>query len=141
MSRVLCITEGTQIRKVMVFLQSCTVSLPVLQRSCSESSVTCIDAYDVSRVKREEDSDMDCEEGEIPIAISFPKIKCEQDEVSCICVCPLLGVLSQYPEMLTTIHHLHVCQSVQLKSYSAVEQKFLSVLGLCEAPVRVAVWQ
>ena len=82
MSHVLCVTDGTQIRKVMVFLQSCTVSLPVLQRSSSETSITCIDGYDVISVKREVDSDIDCQEEEIPIAISFPKIKCEQDEVS-----------------------------------------------------------
>jgi len=79
---VVCITDGTKKREVMVSLQSCTVSLPVLRHSCSESSVTCIDAYDVISVKREEDSDIDCQEEGIPIAISFPAIKCEQDEVS-----------------------------------------------------------
>jgi hypothetical protein len=92
-SRVLCITEGMQIRKVMVFLQSCTVSLPVVQRSCSETSVTCIGAYDVISVKREEDSDTDCQGEGNPIAISFPTIKCEQDEVSYISVCPLYSFL------------------------------------------------
>jgi len=91
----------------MVFLQSCTVSLPVLQSSSSETSVTCIDGYDVISVKREVDSDIDCQGEEIPIAISFPKIKCEQDEVSYISVCPLLGALCQYPEMPAAIHHLH----------------------------------
>jgi len=106
--RVLCITEGTQVRKVMLFLQSCTVSLPVLQRSCNESSIPSIEAYGVS-VKREEDSDIDCQEEEIPIAIAFATIKCDQDEVSYISVCPLLGALCQYPEMLTAIHHLHIC--------------------------------
>jgi hypothetical protein len=103
-----CITEGTQIRKVMVFLQSCTVSLPVLQRSCSEGSLTSIDAYGVIIVKCEEDSDIVCQAEETPIAISFPKIKCEQDEVSYISVCPLLGALCQYPEMLTVFRHLHI---------------------------------
>jgi len=107
-SRVLCITEGTQIRKVMVFLQSCTVYLPVVQRSCSETSIACIDAYDVISIKREEDSDIDCQGEEIPIAISFPTIKCEQDGESYISVCPLLGALCRYPEMLTAIHHLHI---------------------------------
>ena len=43
-----------------MFIQSCTVSLPVLQRFCSESSITCIGACDVISVKREEDSDIDC---------------------------------------------------------------------------------
>ena len=81
-SHVLCITEGMQIRMVMVFLQSCTVSLPVLQCSSSETSITYIDGYEVISFKHEVDSDIDCQEEEIPIAISFPKIKCEQDEVS-----------------------------------------------------------
>ena len=57
---VLSITEGSKVREIKVFLQSCTVSLPVLQRLCSESSISCIDACDVISVKREEDSDIDC---------------------------------------------------------------------------------
>jgi len=113
-SHVLCITEGMQIRMVMVFLQSCTVSLPVLQCSSSETSITYIDGYEVISFKHEVDSDIDCQEEEIPIVISFPKIKCEQDEVSYISVCPSLGVLCQYPEMPASIHHLHI--SVNLSS-------------------------
>jgi hypothetical protein len=92
----------------MVFFQSCTISMPVVQRSCSESSVTSVDAYGVISVKRKEDGGIDCEVEEIPIAISFPKIKCEQHEVSYISVCPLLGAVCQYPEMLTAIYHLHI---------------------------------
>ena len=65
----------------MGFIQSYTVSLPVLQRFCSESSVTCIDARDVISMNRE-DTDMDCQGEEILIAISFTKIKCEKDELS-----------------------------------------------------------
>ena len=87
-----CITEGKQIKKVMVFLQGCTVSLPVLQRSCSESSVPSIDAYGINSVKRE-DSDIDCQEKKMPIAISFPKIKCEQAEVNYVFVFPVLRPL------------------------------------------------
>jgi len=86
----------------MVFLQSCTVSMPLLQCSCSETSATCIDAYDVISVKREEDRGIDSDvisvkreedrgidsDGEeVPLAISFPRIKREQDEVSYISVC------------------------------------------------------
>jgi len=120
-SHVLCITEGTQIRKVMVLLQSCTISLSVLQRSCSETSVTFTDAYDVISVKREEDSDIDCQGEGIPIAISFPTLKCEQDEVSCVYVCPSLGALCQYPDMLTAIHHLHICINLSLKDFHCGE--------------------
>jgi hypothetical protein len=107
-SRVLCITDGMQIRKVMVFLQSCTVSLPGLDRLSSETSVTCTDGYDVIRVKREVDSDTDCEGQETAVAISFPKIKSEQEEVSYITACPLLGALCRYTEIFTPIHHLHI---------------------------------
>ena len=57
----------------------CTVLLPVLQW-CSATSVTYIDAYDVISVKREEESDIECQEEGIPIAILFPTVKCEQDE-------------------------------------------------------------
>jgi len=103
-----CIAEGTQVRMFMVLLHSCTVSLPVLQRSCSESSIPSIDAYGVISVKCEDNSDIDCQEEEIRVALSFPTIKCEQDEVSYISLCPLLGALCQYPEMLTAIHHLHI---------------------------------
>jgi len=82
--------------------------MPVVQRACSESSVSSVDAYDVISVKREVDTDIDCQEEEIPIAISFPTLKCEQVEVSYISVCLLLGALCQYPEMLSAIHHFHI---------------------------------
>jgi hypothetical protein len=103
-SHFLCITEGTQ---CMVFIQSCTISLPVLQCSCSEISVTCIDAYDVLSMNRQ-NCDMDCQGEEIPFAISFTKIECVEDELSYICVCPFLGSLCQYPEILIASLHLHI---------------------------------
>jgi len=93
---------------LVIFLQSCTVPLSVLQRSFNESSVTCIDAYDVISVKCKVDRDMEYQEEEIPVALSFPTIKCEQDEVSYISVCPLLDALCQYPEMLTAFRHLRI---------------------------------
>ena len=100
-------TESIQIREFMVLLQSCTVSLPVLQRSCSETSITCIDAYDAISVKGEEDRDIDCQEDN-SVAITFPTIKCEQDEVSYCSVCPLLAELCQYQEIFTALYHLHI---------------------------------
>jgi hypothetical protein len=126
-------TEGTQMKKIVVFLQSCTVSLPVLQSSRSESSITCIDAYEVICVKREEDRAIDCQEDEIPVTISFPTIKCEQDEVSYLSVWPLLAELCKYPEIL-----LLICP---LNEFHLGERKFLYVLGLCETLVRVSVWK
>jgi hypothetical protein len=109
-SCVLCITDGTQLRKVIVFLQSCTVSMPVPQFSCNETSAMCIDACDVISVKREEDrridSDVisvkreedryiDSDGDEVPFATLVRTIKCEQDEVSYISVCLLLSVSIQ----------------------------------------------
>jgi hypothetical protein len=113
-SLVLCITDGTQIRKVVVFLQSCKVSLPVLHRSSGENNITCIDGYDVISVKREPDSDTDCQGEETAVAISFTTIKSEQDEVSYIAVCPLLGALCRYTEIFTPIHHLHISVNLSI---------------------------
>jgi hypothetical protein len=115
-------TESTQIRKITVFLQSCTVSLPALQRSCSESSVTCIDAYDVISIKREEDRDIDCQGEEIPVALSFPTIKCEQDEVSSISLCPLSDTLCQCLLPFITSISLSICP---LKKFCCGEWNFL----------------
>jgi hypothetical protein len=98
----------------MVFLQSCTVFLPDLRRSCSETSLMCIDACDVISVKREEVSDIDSEGEEVPIAISFPTIKCEQDEVSYISVCLLLGALCHYPLAYCHSSSPYLCPSVPL---------------------------
>jgi len=86
-----------------------------------------IDAYGVISVKRE-DIDIDCQEEEMAIAISFPKIKCEQDEVSYISVCPLLGALCQYTEMLTVICHLYISADLSISSIT-VKRYFLLFLS------------
>ena len=127
-SCVLCIAEGTQVRKFMVFLQSCTVSLPVLLRSCSESSVPSVDAYGAISVKREDDSDIDCQEEEIPIAISFPTIKCEQDEVSYVSVSARFFMsISRNANCHSSPPHL--CPSLHRKSSTAVKRNFLLFLS------------
>jgi hypothetical protein len=116
----LCITEGTQ---CMVFIQSCTVSLPVLQYSCSESSVTCIDAYDVLSMNRE-DCDMHCQGEEIPIAISFPKIECEEDKLSYICMSIVRCIVSISRNSNCQLSSPYLCRSVHLKSSTAVNRNF-----------------
>jgi hypothetical protein len=98
----------------MVLLQSCTVFLPVLQCSCSETSATCIDAYDVISVKCEEDSDIGCQGEGNPIAISFPTIKCEQDEVSYICVSIVGCIVSISRNAYCHSSPSYLCQSFPL---------------------------
>ena len=99
---------------VMLVLQSCTDSLRVLPSSSSETFPTSSDGtYDVGNIKVEEDIDI-IEEGfiainkkvdigikqeEIPEDISFPDIKAEPDEVSCVCMCLLLDTYYHYPEV------------------------------------------
>jgi hypothetical protein len=87
MCSVFYVTGGTLIRKFMLVLQSSTVPLQDVQYPCAETSVTCFDACDVINIKREEGTDIDYRGEKIPVPISFPTIKCEEDEVSFMCVC------------------------------------------------------
>jgi hypothetical protein len=84
----------------------------------------------MSSCVKHEDSDIASQGEEIPIAISFPTIKCEQDEVSYNFVCSLLGALCQYPEILTAIRHLHISVdlSVHLMSSTVVNRNFFLYL-------------
>ena len=93
---------------VMLVLQSCTDSLRVRPVSSSETFPTSSDGtLDISNIKVEEDIDV-IEEGfiainkeadigikqeEIPEDITFPDIKAEPDEVSCVCMYLLLDTL------------------------------------------------
>jgi hypothetical protein len=98
----------------MVILQSCTDSLRVLPSSSSETFAAASDGtYDVSNTKVEEDvdvieesfiainkdADIGIKQEEIPEDISFPDIKAEPDEVSCVCMCLLLDTYYHYPEV------------------------------------------
>jgi hypothetical protein len=87
---------------VMLVLQIFTNPLRVLPNSCSETFPTSSDGtYDVGNIKVEEDvdvieevfiavnkeADIGIKQEEVPEDITFPDIKSEPDEVSCVCVC------------------------------------------------------
>jgi hypothetical protein len=97
----------------MLVLQSSTDSLHILQGSCGESHATSSDgARNFSNIEVEEDGvvieegfiavnkeadtgikqevDTGIKQEEIPEDITFPDIKAEPDEVSCVCICLLL---------------------------------------------------
>ena len=87
--------------KVMLVLQSCTDSLRDLPTLSSETFPTSSDGTYDGDIKVEEDvdvievcfisvnkeSDIGIKQEEIPEDITFPDIKSEPDEVSCVCVC------------------------------------------------------
>jgi hypothetical protein len=84
-------TEDELIRKHTLVLQSSTVSLKDLSGLCSETGATSRnDAPAVISIKVEEGTDIHTQPKEIPVPISFPAIKAEQDEVSYMSLCPLL---------------------------------------------------
>ena len=99
---------------VMVVLQSCTDSLQFLPGSSSETFPTSSNGPDDVRSIEVEEDVVVLEEGfivinkeaavhikqeEIPGDITFPVIKSEPEEVSYVCVCMLLYIIHQYPEM------------------------------------------
>ena len=108
-----------------VVLQSCTMSLEDHLASCNETSVMSPNsAHDVS-IKVEENIDVDTTEQKIPVPISFPPIKAEQDEVSYMSLRPFLDTTHQYPKMPAVLccHHLPVCPSAPLWCMKICERK------------------
>ena len=99
---------------VMLVLQICTDSVHTLPGSSSETFPTSSDSTcDVSNTAVEEDvvvieesftpinkeESIGIKQEKIPEDISFPDIKSEPDEVSFVCVCLLLDIFYQCPEM------------------------------------------
>ena len=92
-------TEDALVMKGPVALQSCTMSLEDHLGSCNETSITSPNsAHDIG-IKVEEGIVVDTTERMIPVPISFPPIKAEQDEVSYMSLHSFLDTLHQYPEM------------------------------------------
>jgi hypothetical protein len=61
-----------------------------------------INVEEISVVHFEEGTDIYIKTEEIPGDITFPKIKAEEDEVSYVCVCPLLDTSHYYRIMTNT---------------------------------------
>jgi hypothetical protein len=78
-------------------------SVEVIPDPCNETSVTSYsDAHEVITIKCEEDTDVHTKV-EIPEPISFPAMKCEQDEVSYISLC------HQYMKIASVFCDLCLC--------------------------------
>ena len=117
-------TGGTLIRKFIMVLQSCTVPLQDVQHSCSETNATCFDACDAINIKREEGTDIDNRGEEIPVPISFPTIKCEEDEVSFMCVCVFINIRCILPisrNECPVSSSSSVCLPVHIKNSTVVD--------------------
>jgi hypothetical protein len=100
--------------KVMLVLQSCKDSLQVMAGSSTEMFPTSSDGTnDVSNIEVEEDvvviedgfiaiseeAAVHIKQEEIPGDKYFPGIKFEPDEVSYLCICVLLDIFHQCPEI------------------------------------------
>jgi len=110
------------------------MSLEVELGSCNESSVTPpYSAPEVIGMNVEEDIDVHIKVEEIPEAITYPSPKAEQDEVSYLSLCVLLGTFHQYPEKPAVLHclHLFVCPTTPLCC-----MKISFSFGFCVSPVR-----
>jgi hypothetical protein len=72
------------------------MSEDVLLDSCNESSVMSSNsAHEVISIKFEEGIELDTQEEMIPVPISFPPIKAEQDGVSYVALRPFLDTFPQ----------------------------------------------
>jgi hypothetical protein len=77
--------------------------------------------------------DVDTTEQMIPVPISFPPIKAEQDKVSYMSLRPFLDTLHQYPEMPAVLCclHLSLCSNIS----TVVHENFF-LFGLCASVAR-----
>jgi hypothetical protein len=73
-------------------------------------------AHEVISIKLKEGVDVVKQEEMIPVPISWPPIKAEQDGVSYLYLCPNLDTFLQYPEMLAVLCclQLSVCPKTTL---------------------------
>jgi hypothetical protein len=93
------------------------MSEEALLDSCNETGdMSHNSAHEVISIKVEEHVDVDTQEERIPLPISFPPVKAEQNGVSYLYLCPNLDTFPQYPEMLAVLCRLHlpVCPKTTL---------------------------
>jgi hypothetical protein len=69
---------------------------------------------EISVVKYEEELLVDTKEEDIPGDVTSPTIKAEHDQVSYICVCPLLDTFYEYSILCTIIYRVVLCLSVSV---------------------------
>jgi len=102
----------------MLILQSCTNSPKVVWGLCSERGATSSDdinegvstnveevtvmdikVEEIPVVKFEDETAMDIKEEDFPWDVTSPTIQAVEDQVSYMCVCPLLATCHKYPIM------------------------------------------
>jgi hypothetical protein len=89
---------GVMNDKSTVILQSCTAFLKSEPGSITDTWPTSHDEKHITDIKVEED----------PVRIEFPDIKTEY-EVSCMVVCPLLGLFSSFQNQVLFVSSQSVC--------------------------------
>jgi hypothetical protein len=87
-----------------------------------EATDTDIKQEEISVVKFEELL-VDTKEEDFPRDVTCPTIKAEHDQVSYICVCPLVDTFYEYPRMCTIIYLVGVCPCEQIKQLHCGEWK------------------
>jgi hypothetical protein len=104
----------------MLVLQSCTNSPNVVSGLCSERrdegvgtsveevAVMDITIEEVPVIKFEEKTGMDTKE-DFPWDVTSSVVKAEHDQVSYLCVCPVLDTFYKYPVMPTIFCDLQHC--------------------------------
>jgi hypothetical protein len=118
----------------MFILQSCPNSPKVLWGLCSERRATSSDdmnegvstnveevtvmnikVEEIPVIKFEDETFMDIKEEDFTGNVSSPTVTAEEDQVSYMCVCPLLDTFYKYPIMPTIFCDQHsLCLSVWL---------------------------
>ena len=91
----------------VLILQSCTNSRKLLVGLCSEKS----ENYLVIGMEFEEEMLVDTKEEDFLGYVNSPTIKAEQDQVSYICICPLLNTFYEYPILCSIIYWVDLCLS------------------------------
>jgi hypothetical protein len=78
-----------------------------------EVTVMDIKVEGIPLVKFEDETAMDIKEEEFPGDVISPTVKLDEDQVSYMCVCPLLDTFYKYPVMPTIFGDQHsLCLSV-----------------------------
>jgi hypothetical protein len=87
-----------------MILQNYTNSENVLVGPCGETYPTSYDANQAVNIKVKEGSDVEAEED--PVPITFPEIKAEPEEVSCMCT---IRQITQMCRSAGCLSGLHLC--------------------------------
>jgi hypothetical protein len=98
--------------------------------STNVEAVTVLDmkVEEIPVVKFVDETAMDIKEEDFHGDVTSPTVKVEEDQVSYMCVCPLLDTFYKYPLMPTTFcdqHTLSVCLSGHIKLFHCDEWKCL----------------